>query len=253
MFTERELTAFAINGTLVKRGFVPLARIVQATSLIEDWYQHRMSESDLTSYTQKTFAPELGSHPALLGLFTETKVTDLATELLGNIRPVETVQIQIRVPEQDLSVAQQPEKVMHVDGVACPHLDPEELRTFSLLVGITLSSITDPQGGALRYVQGGHLTMADWFRSEWALGVTEQTPPQIDSVEGTPFLGEPGDVLLMHHLVPHSVGRNYTQWPRIMGYFRVSHVDHADRRMDALKDPWLDYPTISRLQADTTR
>jgi ectoine hydroxylase-related dioxygenase (phytanoyl-CoA dioxygenase family) len=153
------------------------------------------------------------------------------------------VQIQIRVPEADL-VTIQPEKAMHVDGVACPHLDPDELRTFSLLVGVALSDVGDPAGGALRYVPGGHLRMSEWFRSEWSLGITDQVPPQIDAEGGVPFLGVPGDVLLMHHLVPHAVGRNHTLAPRIMAYFRVSHVDHADRRLDALRDPWLDYPAL---------
>jgi len=36
----------------------------------------------------------------------------------------------------------------------------------------------------------------------------------------------------MHHLVPHSVGRNYTSTPRVMAYFRVSH---PATRIDASK------------------
>jgi ectoine hydroxylase-related dioxygenase (phytanoyl-CoA dioxygenase family) len=87
--------------------------------------------------------------------------------------------------------------------------------------------------------------MAEWFRTEWSLGMTDQVPPHIDAEQGTPFLGKPGDVLLMHHLVPHSVGRNHTSRPRTMAYFRVSHVDHPTRRMDALRDPWLDYPALT--------
>jgi hypothetical protein len=48
----------------------------------------------------------------------------------------------------------------------------------------------------------------------------------------------------MHHLVPHSVGRNLTPFPRVMAYFRVSHPDHPRRRLEALRDPWLDYPPL---------
>ncbi|MFF5808882.1 hypothetical protein [Streptomyces sp. NPDC012746] len=40
-----------------------------------------------------------------------------------------------------------------MDGVGCPHLDPAELRTFSLLVGVVLSPITRPDAGALHYVR----------------------------------------------------------------------------------------------------
>lgn len=247
MLTDDELRAFAIEGLLVKRNFLPADLTAEAQSLVEDWYQHDMDLAELARYTQKTFAPELGSHPSFLRLFSGSGVVGLVRSLVGTFQSVETVQIQIRVPEGELRVAQ-PDKAMHVDGVACPHLDPAELRTFSLLVGIVLSDVTDARGGALRYVPGGHLRMAEWFRSEWSLGITQQTPPRIDAEEGTPFLGRPGDVLLMHHLVPHSVGRNHTDRARIMAYFRVSQVDHAARRREALKNPWLDYPAIARLQ-----
>jgi hypothetical protein len=203
-----------------------------------------MDQVHLTAYTQRTFAPELGSDRRMLALLTDSGVANLVNGLVGDFAPVTTVQIQIRIPEVDL-IRVQPAKDMHVDGVACPHLDPDELRTFSLLVGVVLSDVSDPNGGALRYAPGGHLRMADWFRTEWSLGLTDQVPPQIDIDHGEPFLGTPGDVLLMHHLVPHAVGRNSTATPRVMAYFRISHVDHANRRLDALHDPWLDYPALT--------
>ncbi len=210
-----ELAAFATDGMLAKRGFVSTDLIQRAKSLIGDWYRDQMDPTEIVSYTQRTFAPELGSHPGLLALFTSSGVVDVVTSLVGSFAPVTTTQIQIRVPESDLP-NMQPEKAMHVDGVACPHLDPDELRTFSLLVGVVLSDVSDPRGGALRYVSGGHLRMAAWFRAQWSLGLTDQVPPQIDVEQGTPFLGHPGDVVFLHHLVPHSVGRNYTHTARVM-------------------------------------
>jgi len=242
--TRDELAAFATNGALVKRNLIPHHLVQSAAALVNDWYQSHMDPAKITVYSQRTFAPDLSSHPDLLALFSNSGVTDLVVQLVGDYQPANSVQIQIRVPEATLPGAQ-PEKAMHVDGVACPHLDPAELRTFSLLVGVVLSDITDQAAGALRYVTGGHLRMAEWFRTEWSLGMTDQVPPHIDAEQGTPLLGRPGDVLLMHHLVPHSVGRNHTGQPRVMAYFRVSHVDHPARRMDALRNPWLDYPALT--------
>jgi ectoine hydroxylase-related dioxygenase (phytanoyl-CoA dioxygenase family) len=135
---------------------------------------------------------------------------------------------------------------MHVDGVSSPHLDPAELRTFSLLVGIPLSDVTSPGGGALHYLPGGHLRMSRWFAAEWSIGITNQVPPAINAETGTPFLGSIGDLLLMHHLIPHAVGANNTGTPRVMAYLRLSHTGHASRRLDALRDPWLDYPPLAR-------
>jgi hypothetical protein len=239
-----ELAAFATDGLIIRRGLVPTQLVDRAAALVTDWYQTDMEQSRLTEYTQRTFAPDLGSDPAVLALFADSGVADLVRELVGDYAPVTTTQIQIRIPEAELHQPQ-PDKDMHVDGVACPHLDPAELRTFSLLVGVVLSDISDPSGGALRYIPGGHLSMSEWFRTEWSLGITDQVPPHIDVEQGTAFLGEPGDVLLMHHLVPHAVGRNHSATPRIMAYFRISHVDHANRRLEALRDPWLDFPALS--------
>jgi hypothetical protein len=235
---------FTDDGMITKRGFVPRALVNHAAALVNNWYSNDMDQTQLTAYTQRTFAPELGGHPDLLALLTDSGVSELVKDLVGEFAPVTTVQIQIRIPEADL-LQVQPEKEMHVDGVACPHLNPAELRTFSLLVGVVLSDVSDPGGGALRYVPGGHLRMSDWFRSEWSLGLTDQVPPQIDAEQGIPFLGMPGDVLLMHHLVPHAVGRNHTTTPRIMAYFRISHIDHASHRLESLRDPWLDYPALA--------
>ncbi|MFF0493930.1 phytanoyl-CoA dioxygenase family protein [Nocardia sp. NPDC004068] len=244
MLTAQEREQFIENGVLVKRSAIPAEVVRPAQSLIADWIARGDWHKQVKQYTQRTFAPELESHPRILELYSYPWVSEAVRALVAKPCAVEKAQIQIRLPDAWLS-DQQPIKAMHVDGVACPHLDPRELRTFSLLVGVVLSDINDPNGGPLRYQTGGHLRMAEWFRDEWSLGITDQTPPDIGNTQGHPFFGAPGDVLLMHHLVPHSVGQNFTLFPRVMVYFRVSHVDHASRRLEALKDPWLDFSTLS--------
>ncbi|MET8027686.1 MULTISPECIES: phytanoyl-CoA dioxygenase family protein [Streptomyces] len=241
--TLEEKDTFKRDGVLIRRALVAPALVQCATSLVGTWYRD-LKPGDIPAYSRRTFAPELGSHPDILALYGETSAAELATDLLGNTLPVTTAQIQIRVPESEFPNAQ-PEKAMHVDGVSCPHLDPRELRTFSLLVGVVLSDVSSARDGALHYQPGGHHTMADWFRTQWSLGMTEQVPPEIDQASGVPLLGAPGDVLLMHHLVPHSVGRNLTPFPRVMAYFRVSHPAHPRRRLEALRDPSLDYPPLT--------
>jgi hypothetical protein len=243
--SEEDQAAFVTDGLIVKRRFVSDDIVKRARSLIDAWYETGIQPSKIPDYTQRTFAPELGNHPDLLALFHSSGAVDVVRDLIGDFAPVETVQIQIRLPDRSMGL-EQPAKSMHVDGVACPHLDPTELRTFSLLVGIVLSEVPSPEHGALRYFRAGHVPMAEWFRREWSLGISEQVPPQIADDSGTAFLGQPGDMLLMHHLVPHSVGSNQGEQPRIMAYFRVSHRDHASRRLAALKNPWLDYPPLAR-------
>ncbi|MFK0239015.1 phytanoyl-CoA dioxygenase family protein [Streptomyces vinaceus] len=244
LVTDDERARFRRDGMFVRRGLAADAHTGPARDLITTWFAKDYDPDRLTEYTQRTFAPEHGRHPALLDLYTATGAADIARELLTDPAPITTTQVQIRIPT-DQPAAAQPEKTMHVDGVGCPHLYPAELRTFSLLVGVVLSPITRPDAGALHYVPGGHLTMSRWFATAWARGITDQVPPDIDTTDGVPLLADIGDVLFMHHLVPHAVGTNHTTTPRLMAYFRVSHTQHATRRLDALRDPWLDYPAIN--------
>lgn len=240
--TGDDFHAFVSKGVIVKRSCVPKPLTARAIELITDWYISEMDARDVAAYTERTFAPQLGEHPDLLALFYNSGVDALARELVGSFSPVTKVQVQLRL--SDSSGIGQPWKDMHVDGVSCPHLDPAELRTFTLLVGIVLSDIASADDGALHYVEGGHLAMSKWFRDEWSLGITSQVPPQIDATKGFPFLGDVGDVLLMHHLVPHAVSGNASEAPRIMAYFRISHSDHTQQRLEALRDPWLEYPRL---------
>jgi Phytanoyl-CoA dioxygenase (PhyH) len=249
LLTDTELSSFRRDGVIIRRGAVPEDTWRQALDLIEANYPAQASADQIAAYTKRTFTPQLERHPTLLRLLTESAAWPLACDLLGQVAPVEQVQIQIRIPESD-APGSQPIKAMHVDGVACPHLDPDELRTFSLLVGIPLTDVRDRNAGALHYLPGGHHEMASWFATEWSLGMTKQTPPEIDIQGGTPFLAETGDLLLMHHLVPHRVGTNNAQTPRIAAYFRLSHPGLATHRLQALSDPWLDYPRLAASSTD---
>jgi hypothetical protein len=246
--TRQEMAGFVRDGILIRRDLVPAALIGRARTLIDQWLRTGMDTHLIGAYTQRTFAPELGSHPDILALYHQSGVADLAASLTPRTAPVTTAQIQIRLPETNDSPPQ-PVKAMHVDGVACPHLDPAELRTFTLLAGVVLSTITEASAGALHYVPGGHLRMARWFNTEWSAGMTDQVPPQIDAEHGTPVLARPGDVLLMHHLVPHAVGTNAAADPRVMAYFRISHERHTEQRLQALRDPWLEYEPLQHLPA----
>lgn len=136
---------------------------------------------------------------------------------------------------------------MHVDGVSCPHLESRDLRTFTFIVGVVLDGSATADAGALHYVSGGHHRMADYFATDWVLGQASQTPDDIAAQDGAALTAEPGDVIVMHHLVPHRVGINTSSTPRVMVYFRVSHAQHSDLAFRALSDPWLEYPALAAL------
>lgn len=246
--SRAEHEGFVRDGLVVRRGLLSPAQVDGARKLVEAALPPVMTDRQLRDYTQTTFVPELGSHPALLDLLRGTAVASLAADLLRptGYEPVAKVQIQIRLPEAQ-PPALQPDKAMHVDGVACPHLDAAELRTFTLLVGIFLTPVTGGDEGGLRVVRGGHLTMARWFQEDWYPGCPEQTPASITSEPGEVVVGEPGDILFMHHATPHAVGSNHTSTPRIMLYYRLKAIGHDTQRLVALRDPWLEYPALRDL------
>jgi hypothetical protein len=240
--------AFIRDGLLIRCGLIPADLLQTAQARINDWYERDLNAARIENYTQKTFAPELGNHPDLLALYTATGASRLAAELLhpARLAPVTSVQVQIRVPQAALE-APQPVKAMHVDGVACPHLDARELRTFTLLVGVLLSPVAHASDGALHYLPGGHHRLARWFAGERPADSLDQVPADVEAEPGVALLGEPGDVILMHHLVPHRVGANTSSRPRVMAYFRLSHIDHDQLVLSALADPWAEYPHLATL------
>jgi hypothetical protein len=239
-----EKNRFVRDGALIRKSFVSPALVQAALRAVKEWYDRSLDPSEIDNYSQKTFAPNLGDHRDLLNVYYHSGLTDLAAAFVSpeGIRSVSAAQIQIRVPDE-LRVSQS-EKSMHVDGVACPHLEPTELRTFTLLAGVLLTEVNDVSEGALRYLPGAHIDMARWFREDWKLGARLQVPPAIGERPGIPFLGRPGDVILLHHLTPHAVGANRTTKPRIMVYFRVKHERHDERMLESLYDPWLEFPAL---------
>ncbi|MER7194846.1 phytanoyl-CoA dioxygenase family protein [Streptomyces flaveolus] len=244
-WSDDERRRFLDDGVLIRRGLVHGAVLSKARALVGGWLTEAYDPARLTAYTERTFAPELEEHPDLLALYQRSGLMELAEDLLRPARPapVTQAQIQIRLPQG----AEQPVKRMHVDGVSCPHLEPRDLRTFTLIVGVVLDGSATADAGALHYMPGGHHRMARYFATDWVLGQLAQTPDDIDAQDGTAFTAEPGDVVVMHHLVPHRVGINMSRTPRVMAYFRVHHAQHPDLALRALSDPWLEYPALAGL------
>ena len=244
-WNDEERRQFVNDGVLIRRGLVNGALVSQARDLVGGWLTEAYDPALLTAYTERSFAPELGEHPDVLALYQRSGLAELAGDLVrpATTAPVTRAQIQVRLPDS----AQQPVKAMHVDGVSCPHLEPHDLRTFTFIVGVVLDGSATADAGALHYMPGGHNRMAQYFATDWVLGQPAQTPDDIDAQDGTALTAEPGDVVVMHHLVPHRVGINTSSTPRVMAYFRVSHAQHPDLALRALSDPWLEYPALAAL------
>ncbi|MDX3027618.1 phytanoyl-CoA dioxygenase, partial [Streptomyces scabiei] len=80
--TLNELHAFVADGVLIRRGMIPDELLQPAAHLVDTWMREHYDPTRLTAYTNQTFAPDLASHPDLLGLFHDGGLHELVTQLL---------------------------------------------------------------------------------------------------------------------------------------------------------------------------
>jgi len=240
--------AVAVKGFALLRNAVPQQLVDAASALIQvQWTQDKVSADTqaVEQWSQKTFVPRLSSAAPILALFTPT-ISSAVDQLLGaSGYPVpDRAQVAIRLHHNDPLAVAQPDKDWHCDGVYCPHLEAGELRTFELLVGILVSPVATQSEGSLVVQPGGHLRMADCFKNGCSFADDEQVPSSAISGDGVAILGQPGDALILHHLVPHRVGGNAGTKDRIVVYFRVKCYAHDASVVESLGDPWLHMPHL---------
>ncbi len=232
---------------------IPRSMVVAAQQLVAPTVTAPMTSDAITTYTRRTFAPELVGDRRLLDLYDATMLRPLCDELVspGFFDPIERCQLQIRLPNRR---TQQPAKDLHVDGVACRHLPTGTLNTFTVLVGVMLSAVTE-ESGPLEVAVGGHRTMAHWFAEHGPRAVPEdgEVPDEALALPRQRVTGDAGDAVILHHLTPHAAGENREREPRLMVYFRLRHRAHDVLAEAALSDPWLELPALERLESQSTR
>jgi ectoine hydroxylase-related dioxygenase (phytanoyl-CoA dioxygenase family) len=237
------------QGYTVLRGAVDAGSVRRAEEVVRSELPRSLSDQKVLGYTQRTFVPELVDDERLLALYHESSLRTLCEPLAApdGFAPVTRAQVQVRLP---VSAGRQPDKPLHVDGVACAHLPEHALNTFTLLVGVLLSTVTK-WSGPLEVVPGGHRFMADWLNhhSTEEIPDGEEVPPSLRALGRTPITGQPGDAVVVHHLTPHAAGQNRAPLPRVMVYFRLRHARHDELARRALTDPWIELPALGELAA----
>eukprot|EP01038_Epipyxis_sp_PR26KG_P007019 gene7019-9589_t len=139
----------------------------------------------------------------------------------------------------------------HLDG-----MDKGQYSPFAFLVGIALNDQLHDYSGNLCLHSGSHHTLQSYLKN-YALKVisnTSTTAPFINPEQyhrelriEKPDLGEPvqillkkGDVIIVHSRVGHRGGPNLSESIRKMVYFRVSHHQHNDMKLQGLDDMWIE-------------
>ena len=132
------------------------------------------------------------------------------------------------------------EKGWHIDGVSTP-----ELRNFSLLIGVCLSDVSCQDAGNLTVYPGSHIAIQDYALrnggSSSLLGI--DLPLKVSVQPAAQLMTKPGDVVLLHYQLAHSIAPNTTPNIRYMIYFRLHALAHAPNtaRPESVENIWIDY------------
>ncbi len=161
-----QLRALARDGFVVVPKVVNRARVDAALQAINHWLDTGYDSTRRSEYHARSFAPELGTDPAMVGLLTDTGAWEIVSGLVGRplVRPT-SAQIALRFP---VPPGTPPRGAWpHIDGVPTADngvLFDGRLHGFTALAGILLSDLPQPGHGNFTVWPGSHLAMARWFR-----------------------------------------------------------------------------------------
>jgi hypothetical protein len=237
-------------------GVVPQDKVDAALRAINGSFGEGIDPEQLVTYRSRSFCPELQGDPVITGLLNETPAWSLAESAIGKgrIKPATRGQLAIRFP-----VVGNPELRLggHLDGRHSPTngVPKDDIRNFTMLVGVALSDVTTEWSGNLALWPGTHVLYEAYFREHGCeilrKGGKEGMPP-IDEPEAEQQMAKAGDVFFVHYQIKHGSATNVGPYPRYAIYFRLNHVDHDRQRFEALTDIWMEWEGIDPRKCQVT-
>jgi hypothetical protein len=190
------------------------------------------------------YSPDAWGHPSVTNLFAASALPTLVESLLGSGPPRSFAlptggQIALTFPTEPppggVAAAaawwNRPEhlaKNWHTDGIhrKANGFAADEIRNFTLLVGVYLSAAPADFCGNIAVFPGSHRQLEAHFRVEDPLVrlVDDEKPSCARNFNRPHQLHvQPGDVLLSHYQTAHTVAPNYGPNVRYAVYFRLTH------------------------------
>jgi hypothetical protein len=247
---------------LYENGYIKLPGIV-SKELVDTalWKINRSLGSqgippdEIPSFQSTSFCPELVTDPAILDLLNQSPLWSLAESLIGVDQvaiipkaqialrfpntPVPKAQIALRFPNtQSLMAAYQP----HLDGMYSPlnGVPKNTILSFTGLIGIFLSHIPEDYMGNFTIWPGTHRLYESYFKEHGTEVLLEGMPP-VELPSAQQIVAEPGDAVLCHYQLGHTVVANASPHIRYAVFFRFLHKNHESVRMECLTDIWREW------------
>ncbi|MEL7237399.1 MAG: phytanoyl-CoA dioxygenase family protein, partial [Planctomycetota bacterium] len=196
----------------------------------------------LSVFAQQSYCPEIRQTPPIGDLYNNAPVQAVIEKLFGTnyLKPITGAQIALRFP---MEPGKPPREKLgyHIDGIPNGQngVPLGEVHNFAALMGVILNDQPTPDRGNFTVWPGSHLKMAAHFREHGYANLAETgTPRIVDEADAVQITGEPGDVVIAHHLLAHGIASNASPDIRYNCFIRLwpAHRDHYSA--DALVDPW---------------
>ncbi|HEX4113552.1 MAG TPA: phytanoyl-CoA dioxygenase family protein [Stellaceae bacterium] len=234
MLSAAQKTEFGERGLVSLRRAVPEALVAAAKAKIDASLAADRSTGRLPYFSANSFCPDLIEDATIFALLRDSGLIDALDDLFGRrgaTRCSDTAQIALRLPDDK----SQP-------GHWGPHIDgfPAGLNTVprgtvhrqTAIAGIYLSAARENMGNFMVW-PGSHRRVAKFMRAVdapkflAARGAEALLAAAMKCDLGAPeqLIVEPGDAVIAHHLLAHSVTWNLSLHPRYAVYFRLLHRD----------------------------
>jgi hypothetical protein len=263
ILSPAQLRSFAADGFLQLPGLVPSSLVGAALRAVADAERQAGSEIQLDGaggHDGKRVPRGLEQDARILALLLESPASSVAQELLGHgqvLTPMHS-QVAIRRPDPSLPAtlpALTSPTEWHIDGLG-EQIRGEQMlcSPFNLLVGVALSDVLAPNCGNFSVFPGSHHTILPMVQAgldgggaalHALLTYSHPEKPAL-SPGGTQILARKGDIVLAHQKLGHCGGPNNSchcddgpakNSTRIMVYFRLVHVRHAElRRCESIEN-----------------
>lgn len=209
---------------------------------------HQNEESRARGSSQIQYCADKWNHPAIAALFRDSACPTLVESLLGvgGFTAPSSGQIALTFPnaskftggsaaENPAAIAQITQnwntpaslrKSWHIDGIhrKSSGFAADEIKNFTLLVGIYLSAAPADFCGNITVFPGSHRELEAYFRRvDPIVRLVDDSLPDIPLNPPHQLHVSPGDVLLAHYQTAHAVAPNLSSHVRYAVYFRLIH------------------------------
>jgi len=225
-------------------------------------------EKERKTHHVGNYFPALKHSPLVMNLLEQTASYSLVESLIGegNVVKPHGAQLALRHPTTDLDpvatlVQQNASPIFnsfsneeyHIDGKSKYGQRTGPINNFTLLVGIFLKDVSEPNSGNFVVYPGTHITHAQKFKEVGPQSFfQEPTMPKWFAYNPAlprprQITGKAGDILIAHYLLGHTVAPNSSPDVRYKIYFRVQSKHLKQHQLKSMTEPWLDWPGITPL------